>query len=80
MPLEVMDRIIRATSNPGDLVLDPMSGTFATGASALALGRRFIGFDVSGEYCKSGRARLKKVVKEHGRESSDDSSKGTGTS
>lgn len=62
MPLAVMERIVRACSNPGDLVLDPMSGTFATGDAALRLGRRFLGFDISAAYCKSGAERLKRAI------------------
>lgn len=64
MPSAVMDRIVLACSRPGDTVLDPMSGTFATGASALRHGRSFIGFDVSELYCRRGRERLQGVLHE----------------
>ena len=41
-PLGVLERIIRASSNPGDLVLDFFAGSGTTGAACLKLGRRFI--------------------------------------
>lgn len=41
-PLGVLRRIIVASSNPGDLVLDFFAGSGTTGAAALELGRRFI--------------------------------------
>lgn len=62
MPLGVMERIILATSNPGDLVLDPFGGTFTTGEAAILTGRHFIGFDISKEYCQRGRGRLRRAA------------------
>lgn len=44
-PLGVLNRIIRASSNPGDLVLDFFAGSGTVGASCLELGRRFILID-----------------------------------
>ncbi len=41
-PLGILKRIIQASSNPGDLVLDFFAGSGTTGAACLALGRRFI--------------------------------------
>jgi site-specific DNA-methyltransferase (adenine-specific) len=41
-PLGVLERIIRASSNHGDLVLDFFAGSGTTGAACLKLGRRFI--------------------------------------
>ena len=41
-PLGILRRIITASSNPGDLVLDFFAGSGTTGAAALELGRRFI--------------------------------------
>lgn len=58
MPLAVMRRIIRTTSNRGDLVVDPFGGTFATGAAAISLGRRFFGCELSAGYCEQGQERL----------------------
>ena len=57
-PTALLDRIIRASSNPGDLVLDPFSGTFTTSAVAQTLGRLSIGIEAEEEYVKIGLRRL----------------------
>jgi site-specific DNA-methyltransferase (adenine-specific) len=46
-PLAIINRIIRASSNPGDLVMDFFAGSGTTGQSCLALGREFILVDNS---------------------------------
>ena len=45
-PLALYERIIRASSNPGDLVLDPFAGCATTCVAAEKLGRSWIGIDV----------------------------------
>ena len=57
-PEALMERIIRASSNPGDLVLDPFAGTFTTCAVAQQLKRRSIGIEMHEEYIKIGLRRL----------------------
>lgn len=57
MPEQLLGRIIRACSHPGDLVIDPFSGSATTLAVARKLGRNFIGFELSPEYVKRGTAR-----------------------
>jgi site-specific DNA-methyltransferase (adenine-specific) len=61
MPEQLLGRIIRVCSNPGDLVLDPFSGSATTLAVAKKLGRRFIGFDVSKDYVEYGLSRLDEI-------------------
>ena len=46
-PLALLERIIQASSNPGDLVLDPFAGCGTTVAAAQKLGRRWIGIDIT---------------------------------
>lgn len=46
-PLALLDRVIKASSNPGDLVLDPFCGCGTTVDAAQALGRRWIGIDIT---------------------------------
>lgn len=46
-PIGILDRIIRASSNPGDTVLDFFAGSGTTGASCIKLNRRFILIDKS---------------------------------
>jgi len=55
------DHII-SWSNPGDIVLDPMCGSGTTCKMALKLGRRFIGIDISEEYCEIARKRIDSEV------------------
>jgi site-specific DNA-methyltransferase (adenine-specific) len=45
-PLALLDRIILASTDAGDLVVDPFSGSGTTGISAVKHGRRFIGIDI----------------------------------
>ena len=60
MPVELMARIIRATSNTGDLVVDPFVGTGSTGVAAIKLARKFIGIDKSKTCCKMSVERIVK--------------------
>jgi site-specific DNA-methyltransferase (adenine-specific) len=57
-PVALLERIVKASSNPGDLVLDPFAGTFTTGYVAKELGRRFVGVEIEEEYVKIGLRRL----------------------
>jgi DNA modification methylase len=60
-PAELLYRIIMATSNPGDIVLDPFSGSGTTAAVAKRLGRNFIAFDRETFYVKIGTERVSKI-------------------
>jgi site-specific DNA-methyltransferase (adenine-specific) len=62
MPMGVLDRIIKASSNPGDVVLDPFNGSGTTAVSAALLGRRFVGIDQSTEYVKFAQSRLAHAI------------------
>jgi site-specific DNA-methyltransferase (adenine-specific) len=57
-PEALLERVIRASSNPGDLVLDPFAGTFTTSAVAQRLGRRSIGVEANPDYVGIGLRRL----------------------
>jgi DNA modification methylase len=57
MPEQLLGRIIRLCSDPGDLVIDPFSGSATTLAVAKKLGRKFIGFELSADYVERGSAR-----------------------
>lgn len=57
-PINLLERIIKASSNEGDVVLDPFSGTFTTCYVAQLLHRRFIGIEIQEEYFKIGLRRL----------------------
>lgn len=56
-PEALLDRIIKASSNPGDIVLDPFAGSFTTSAVAVRNGRHAIGIDINREYFEIGIRR-----------------------
>jgi site-specific DNA-methyltransferase (adenine-specific) len=58
MPEQVLGRIIRACSNPGEVVLDPFAGSGTTLTVAKKLQRRFVGFELSPEYAAAIQSRL----------------------
>lgn len=57
-PEALLERIIKASSNQGDVILDPFSGTFTSCAVAQRLGRKAIGIELQTEYFKTGLRRL----------------------
>ncbi|MBM3965137.1 MAG: site-specific DNA-methyltransferase [Planctomycetes bacterium] len=62
MPEQLLGRIIRVSSNPSDIVMDPFSGSASTLVVAKKLGRHFLGFDLSNEYVQLGTDRLSRVL------------------
>ena len=61
-PLYLLERIILASTEPGDLVLDPFCGSSTTGVAAKKLGRKYIGIDNESEYIELSKRRLQKDV------------------
>ena len=61
-PLYLPEKYIKATTNEGDLVVDPWLGSGTTGYAALNLNRRFAGFDVVQEYVDSAEKWLSSVA------------------
>jgi site-specific DNA-methyltransferase (adenine-specific) len=57
-PMALLERIIKASSNLGDLILDPFSGTFTTSSTAKKLQRHSIGIEMQEPYVKIGLRRL----------------------
>lgn len=57
-PIALLERIIKASSNIGDLILDPFSGTFTTSFVAQSLGRKSVGIEIAEDYVKIGLRRL----------------------
>ena len=60
-PEALLARVILSSSRPGDLVLDPFSGTGTTGATAKRLGRQFIGIERDPAYAAAAEARISAV-------------------
>ena len=54
----LLDRIVRAGSSPGDLVLDPFNGSGTTGVAALSAGRRYVGIDIDRAYLDLTKRRI----------------------
>ena len=57
-PLALLERIIQASSDPGDVVLDGFCGSGTTLIAAQKLGRRWLGIDISPEACRLASRRL----------------------
>ncbi len=60
-PEALLHRIIIATTNPGDVVLDPFFGTGTTGAVARRLGRRWLGIEREQPYANAAQERINRV-------------------
>ncbi|MEM9409581.1 MAG: DNA methyltransferase [Planctomycetota bacterium] len=58
MPEQLLGRIIRASSHPGDTVLDPFAGSGTTIAVAKKLGRQWLGFELSKDYATQIKKRM----------------------
>lgn len=60
-PIDLVSRCLRASTNKGDLVFDPFSGSSTTGVAALSIGRNFIGCEMNKEYIELSIKRLTKA-------------------
>lgn len=60
-PEALLHRVLLASTEPGDVVLDPFFGMGTTGAVAKRLGRRFIGIEREAAYVELARARIAAV-------------------
>jgi DNA modification methylase len=56
--VEVLRPLIEAYSRPGDVVLDPFSGSGSTSIAAAMAGRRYLGIELESRYCEYARQRL----------------------
>ena len=61
MPEQLLARILRISSNPGETVLDPFTGSGTTLVVAKKLGRRFVGFELSKSYAERVNTRLDRI-------------------
>jgi site-specific DNA-methyltransferase (adenine-specific) len=57
-PVDLMRWLCRLVTPPGGLILDPFMGSGSTGVAAFGEGFRFLGMDISAEYCDIARRRI----------------------
>jgi site-specific DNA-methyltransferase (adenine-specific) len=58
-PIALLERVLAASAAPGDLVLDPFSGSGTTGVAALRAGCRFLGVERDAGYVELAARRLR---------------------
>jgi site-specific DNA-methyltransferase (adenine-specific) len=58
-PLALIERCLRASTQPAELVVDPFAGSASTGVAALGCGRSFIGAEIDPAYVRIGARRLR---------------------
>ncbi len=61
-PIALLERIILASTNKGDLILDPFSGSSTTGIAAINTHRKFVGIELESEFINLSIARLKRAI------------------
>jgi site-specific DNA-methyltransferase (adenine-specific) len=61
-PIALVSKCLRATTDKGDVILDPFAGSGSTGVAALMLGRKFIGCEQNPEFARLASRRLEAVV------------------
>lgn len=61
LPEALLERIVRLSSNEGDIVFDPFVGSGTTLAVGARLGRKWVGCEISDEYAKKATERIKYV-------------------
>ncbi len=59
-PVKLIDRIVSATT--GKIILDPFMGSGTTAISAINFKRKYIGIDISPEYCQKAEERIKNYI------------------
>jgi len=61
-PLELLRRIVLASTEKGNIVLDPFAGSSTTGIAAIANGRKYIGVDTSQEFLELSKKRALELI------------------
>lgn len=65
-PIALLERIVLAASNKGDVILDPFTGSSTTGLAAIKHGRKFLGVDLEKEYLELSKKRYKQMNEANG--------------
>ncbi len=61
-PVALIERCLRASTNPHDVVLDPFTGSGSTGVAAMGVGRRFVGVEIDGGFVDVAVKRLEQMI------------------
>lgn len=61
-PVRLLERLLALTTRPGDIVLDPFSGSCSTAIACTNTNRQYIGFEIDSEYYAAGVKRLSEVL------------------
>ena len=62
-PIGLVQRLVRALTKPGDLVIDPFCGSGSSGAAAVLEGRRFLGAELEPDYVDIAAERLRQAAR-----------------
>jgi len=65
-PEELVERVLKLFSYKGDIILDPFNGVGTTTVVAKKLNRKYIGIDISDEYCKVAQKRIEDLKEKMG--------------
>ena len=63
-PYELLKRVVLASTKPGDIIVDPFTGSSTTGLAAVMAKRKFIGVDLEKGYLDLSVKRFKDSVKQ----------------
>jgi DNA modification methylase len=61
-PVQLLKRLISKTTNEGDLVLDPFTGSGSTLIACKTLNRHYIGIEIGAEYCAIAEKRIAEML------------------
>lgn len=62
-PIDILERLIRCSSNPDDIVLDCFAGSGSTGVACVKTGRQFIGIERDAKYYEIAQQRIEETMK-----------------
>lgn len=62
-PTALVEYLIKSSSNPGDLILDPCMGSGTTGVASIMTRRKFVGIELNPEYFKIAKQRIEEAEK-----------------
>lgn len=63
-PIQLLERIVLASTNDGDLVYDPFSGSSTTGVAAINLKRKFVGTELEAEFITLSVKRIEQAIQQ----------------